>query len=211
MNIENAAIYAALVFFVFSMPSGRMLELSAWQYQCGLKASLPLGLGIALARALFFVAGFAAVATFVNVMPDGLVIARISAVAFLSLHVVRCLMRLRHPVPLSSNDNLPVQGFMRRFWHGVTSGSTPLVSFALAAALLVFILSPGSVTVQTAKMLAVAHVAASLLSLAAYALIAHPLLARINRRQNAARHQRIARLLRSGLPRVSARYRQDAA
>ena len=78
--------------------------------------------------------------------------------------------------------------------------------------MLVLFIGASTATLETAEMLAVAHLAANVSALMVYAAFARPVLARLNQRQDAARRERVARLLRSGLPRVSARFRnKDAA
>ncbi|AJY46440.1 hypothetical protein [Martelella endophytica] len=211
MTIETAAAYAALVFFVFSMPSERMLEFSAWRFQKGFGASLALGLSIFVVRAAFFGLALAAAMFFVRAMPDGLALARGAAMVFLALTLLRQALRLRQPFRLADNDNLPGNTFATRFWHGLRSHFRPSFELALAAAMVIFFVSPSAVTVFAAEQLAIAHGAASLLSLLVYAVFSRPVLARLDRRLGTARRARVARLLSSGLPRVSARFRQDAA
>ncbi|WP_180901339.1 hypothetical protein [Martelella soudanensis] len=211
MNIGIAATYAALAFLLFSLPSGRMLDFADRQYQRGLRALPAVGLGIVLARAVFFCVGLVAAMAFVRVMPSGLALARIVASLVIVIAILKGFSGLKRPFPGADNDNLEKPRPFLSIWHGMRIRDGVFRETALAAAMLVLFIGPSTATFETAKTLAAAHVAASLSALLLYAAFARPVLARLNRRKDAARRERIARLLRSGLPRVSARFSKDAA
>ncbi|MBB4122276.1 hypothetical protein [Martelella radicis] len=211
MTIETAALYAALAFATFLIPSGRMLEFAKWHCQRGLKASLSIALGIIVVRAVFFAAGFGAAMAFVHAMPDGRALAAVAACVFLALFAVRRLAALRRPSPLAGNDNLPAKSLAARLWFGIRFDTRPAGEFLMAAATAIFFVPSTLSWPLTPELFLVAHAAASLLALIVYAVFARTLLSRVNRRLDRSRQERIARLLRSGLPSVSARFRQDAA
>ncbi len=211
MSVETAALYAALAFVTFLMPSGRMLEFARWHCQRGLKASLSIAMGIVVVRAAFFAAGLGASLAFVHTMPDGRAIADVAAVIFLALFTVRKLVALKRPSPLSGNDNLPAKTFAARLWYGIRFDTRPAGEFLLAAATAIFFVPVALPGRSTLELFAAAHLAASLVALIVYGVLARALLARINRRLDRSRQERIARLLRYGLPSVSARFRKDAA
>ncbi len=207
-----AAAYAALVFLLFSLPSGRMLDFADRRYQRGLKALPAVGLGILLARAVFFGIGLAATMAFVRVMPSGMALARIVACVVIVIAVLKGFSGLKRPFPGADNDNIAKPRPLRSIWQGMRCRDGAARETALAAAVLMLFVGASTANLETAEMLAVAHLAASVSALLLYAAFARPVLARLNQRQYAARRERVARLLRSGLPRVSARFRnKDAA
>ncbi|MET3601570.1 hypothetical protein [Martelella mangrovi] len=211
MTVENAALYAVLAFATFLVPSSRMLEFAKWQCQRGLKASLSMGMGIIAVRAVFFAAGLGAAIALVYTMPDGRALAAVAACIFLALFAARRVLALRQPSPLAGNDNLPAKTVFSRLWFGIRFDTRPVTDILLAAATAIFFVPAQLPGQETLGMFAFAHIGASLLALVVYAVFARALLARVNRRLDRSRQARIAKLLRSGLPRVSARFRQDAA
>lgn len=211
MNIGIAATYAALVFLLFSLPSGRMLEFADRRYQRGIRALPAFGFGIMLVRAAYFIIGLGVAMAFVMAMPAGLTLARIAASFMVAVWIAKSFTGLKRPFPSADNDNVPKQNMLHQVWSGIRDQARPYSETALAASAAIFFIGPSSLTVETAELLCLAHIAASLAALVLYAFAARPVLARLNRRQDKERRERIARLLRSGLPRVSARYRKDAA
>ncbi|AMM83915.1 hypothetical protein [Martelella sp. AD-3] len=211
MSVETAALYAALAFVTFLMPSGRMLEFAKWHCQRRLKASLSIAMGIIVVRAVFFAAGLGASVALVYAMPDGRALAVVAASVFLAVFAVRRLVALKRPSPIAGNDNLPARTFHARLWYGIRFDTRPAGEVLLAAATAIFFVPSGLPGRATLELFAAAHLAASLLALLVYGVFARALLARVNRRLDRSRQERIARLLRSGLPSVSARFRRDAA
>ncbi|WP_174800529.1 hypothetical protein [Martelella limonii] len=211
MNIAIAATYAALVFLLFSLPSGRMMAFAGRRYQRGIETLPLLGLGILAARFLFFALGLAIAMGLALAMPSGLTLARIAAAFIIALWIGRSLAGLKRPAPAAANDNAPRNQALKQIWLGMRHDARPYAETLLAASTLIFFVDPQSVSLQMAETLSVAHIAASIAALVLYGLLAGPVLARINAQRDRKRQQRIARLLRSGLPRVSARYRKNAA
>lgn len=211
MSVEAMIAFSALVFVVLSLPSGRMLGFARWQFQRRLSARFAAGLGLFVARAVSFCAAAGLVFFFLMAMPDGIVLARIVAVAFLLILSIRTLLQARRSFPVASNDNKPVQKLHRVFWYAVVAKARPSTELALPAAVLVLFLEPSALSRDPLQTISLLYICMAALSLISYALVSRLLASRVRKENAQDRKLRIEKLLRSGLPRVSARYRQDAA
>jgi len=211
LSVEAMIAFPALVFVVLSLPSGRMLHFARWQFQRRLSARFAAGCGVLIVRLVSLCIAAGLVFFFLTAMPDGIVLARIAAATFLFILAVRTTLKARHFFPVASNDNQPVQKFYQIFGYAISAKISPSTEIAVPASILVLFLSPEALTREILETLAISYSASTVFSLLFYAVATRLIASRIRRENAQARKLRIEKLLRSGLPRVSARYRQDAA
>lgn len=211
MSVTALSAYAALVFVLLSLPSDWMCGFARWQLQHRWSVRLAAMFGILVCRMICFLIALVTIVLFMRIMPDGITLAKMAAAAFLVIYLVRQLRRMKRPFPVAANDNSPEQNVLPALWNTMRAEFHPSAEIAVAAAAIILIAGTAAFGMASAISLSSVHLASCILSLLAYALLTRPMTGRIRHGKDQARKARVEKLLRTGLPRVSARYRQDAA
>ncbi|WP_176084162.1 hypothetical protein [Martelella sp. HB161492] len=208
--LQIMAAFALLLVVTAALPSRGVIDVARFQSERGLRVSLPVSVVVLFVRLGAIAIGIAGVSLFLSAMPDGLMLAKYVAGAFVLLTVVKQLLALRKPLALADNDNMPERSIIGilRFTLARTRFSTEIL---LGLSLIALVVPATPMTRQASLSIALISVAVMIVVLAAYTLFSQRFLGLLARPRSQARKERIEKLLSSGLPRVSARFRRNAA
>ncbi|TPW33605.1 hypothetical protein FJU08_03370 [Martelella alba] len=210
MTPQALAAFALLLLVIAALPSRDVVDVARFQSERGFRVSLPVSVVVLIVRLSTIAVGIGVASLFVAAMPDGLMLARYVAGAFLLVSLLKRLLAMRKPLALADNDNMPERSItgILRFILARTRFST---EFLLGLSLVALVVPAAPMTREAGLSFGLITLAVMVIVLAAYTLFSHQLLTLFARPRSLARKERIEKLLSSGLPRVSARFRRNAA